>query len=299
VAFILLKLSLFPLDSPRKNGFMNTRFKLFAIAASAAVLSAAPAEAQNLTWFGSTACFGSPNPSNRVTVSNCNLSSSTSTTMYWDSNDGSSSRSTVNFQVNEYNNGGSSTDWPGGPASNSSTNRSLAFGAVGATQNLYLGYFDFNQVQGDDLVSANLSMNLTFANGAVALNDNLQIQGVEQYSCWPSNQNCWIYNNQPDGIMVAALGNPVAFSLGGYNYEFRYTGFDNWNNNTPNTTSNYCQGAVDNGLPATFTGDTQRKLCGSITYTGPTQVAEPATLTLVAAGFAGLVGVARRRRTAA
>lgn len=276
---------------------MVKHFRKLVLISAASLTVAAPAVAQNLTWFGSTACFGSPNPSNRVSVSNCNLSSSTSTNMSWDSNNSSSTRSSISFQVNEYNNGSSSTDWPGGPASNASTNRSLAFGAVGATQNLYLGYFDFNQVQGDDLISAFLSMNLTFANGSVGLSDNLQIQGVERYSCWPNNQNCWFYNDQPDGIMVAAFNNPVAFSLGGYNYEFRYTGFDNWNNNTPGTAANYCQGAVDNGLPATFTGDTQRKLCGSITYTGPTQVPEPATLTLVAAGFSGLVGVARRRRT--
>lgn len=277
---------------------MFTNSKKLAVLAVASLVAAAPVQAQNLTWFGSTACFGSPNPSNRVSVASCNLSSSTSTTMSWDSNNGSGTRSTINFQVNEYNNGSSSSDWPGGPASNASTNRSLSFGAVGATQNLYMGYFNFNQVQGDDLVSAYLSMNLTFANGSVGLTNNLQVQGVEQYSCWPSPQFCLVYNDQPDGIMVAAFNNPVAFSLGGYNYEFRYTGFDNWNNNNPGTPSNYCQGAVDNGLPATFTGDTQRKLCGSITYTGATRVPEPATLTMVAAGLAGLAGVARRRRTA-
>ncbi len=294
-------MSLFLSDTPRPNAPMFTNSKKLAMLAVASLVIAAPVEAQNLTWFGSTACFGSPNPSNRVTVSNCNLSSSTSTTMSWDSNDGASSRSTVNFQINEYNNGASSTDWPGGPASNASTNRTLSFGAVGATQNLHLGYFDFNQVQGDDLVSAYLSMNLTFANGSVSLANNLQIQGVEQNSTsclpWWLGGGCWV-NDQPDGIAVHAMNNPVAFSLGGYNYEFRYTGFDNWNNNNPNTAANYCQGAVDNGLPATFTGDTQRKLCGSITYTGPTQVPEPGTLSLVVAGLAGIAGVARRRRAA-
>ncbi len=247
---------------------------------AAVLLTAAPLQAQNLTWFGSTACFGgaTSSPSNRVIIPSCNLNSSTSTSMSWDSNDNSNDRSSISFSINEYN----AADWPGGPASNAASNRSLAFNSVGQTRNLYLGYWSFDRDEGNDLLSAFLSMNLYFDAGTLNLNNNLKIEDVNQ--------------SGGDAIRVLGIDNPVAFSFGGYNYEFRYTGFDNWTNNQPNTESNYCQGAVDNALPVTFTNDVQRKLCGSITYTGRTQVAEPATLSLVAAGLMGLVGVARRRR---
>lgn len=248
---------------------------------AAALLAAAPAQAQNLTWFGSTACFGSPSPSNRVGVSNCSLNSSTSTQVWWDTNDRTRDQSDVEFTINGYDNGSSTTNWPDGPTS-SSINRSLAFGGVGSTQNLYLGFFDFNREDGEEMASALFSMRLFFDGGNVDLLNNLRIDDLAQ--------------SGPDGIIVSSVGNPVAFSIGAYNYEFRYTGFDNWNNNQPNTTANYCQGAVDNTLPANFGSSTERKLCGAIKYTGTTQVAEPATISLVAAGLMGLFGVARRRR---
>lgn len=265
--------------------------KKFSMAVGAAIALAgvtAPAQAQNLTWFGSTACFNTPNPSNRVAVSsNCSLNSSTSTSMWWDTNDNSGYRSSIDFDINSYNNGGASQNWPGGPAS-SSYDRSLAFGSVGATQKLYLGYFAFDRAYGDDLVSAYLSMRLTFDGGNVALTDRLLIEGVER-------------NNNPDGVKISANNNPVAFSVNGYNYEFRYTGFDDYTNNNPSDDRYYCQNSNDNSLPATFTSDTQRKLCGEIKYLGSdspnvqTTVPEPSTYALMGAGLLGIFGFARRR----
>lgn len=261
--------------------------KTWFIIPAAALLAAAPAQAQTLTWYGTSACFTSATPAGSVSIPSCNLSSATSTSVSWDLNDDGDDRSVINFQINEYNNSNSSpnsADWPGGPSS-SANNRQLNFGGVGSTLDIYLGYFSFNREgssegsnpDAEDLSSVFLSMNLAFNGGTASYIDQFRINALEQ--------------SGPDGITFASA--PwVNFDIGGSSYSFMVTGLDSpYSSNE----ANYCDDR-DYGIGSSFTNDVDGKLCGRIRYNGRTQVAEPATLSLVAAGLMGLVGVARRRR---
>ncbi|MBL0890725.1 MAG: PEP-CTERM sorting domain-containing protein [Gemmatimonadaceae bacterium] len=84
------------------------------------------------------------------------------------------------------------------------------------------------------------------------------------------------------------------FTVDGEDYRFAVVGFDTPH---PGSAANYCKSydAIPTANGTRYDTGDGGKLCGQFERK-VSQVAEPATLTLVAAGFVGLVGVARRRR---
>ena len=297
----------------------------------------APAQAQNLTWFGTTACWTNVQATLGANVEhydtqapqtgwrqNCNLSGTsvsnvsptTQTRIRWDSNDGND-KSELSFQINEYSNSGNN-DWPGGPASNASTHRSLGFASAGDLQSLYLGYMNFDDQSGTGLESATLSLNLFFEGLDNPVSYNLfgVTYGENQGSYATQEKVCrrervrgqwvelcsWETRYHTYDILTLNEAQWFDFNVGDNSYSFRVAGFDSpWDDHS----KNYCKAGHYDDLPEVLpeggkNGSTNGKLCGEIRWNGlnsPSQVVpEPSTYALLAAGLAAIFGLSRRRR---
>ncbi|MBL0939843.1 MAG: PEP-CTERM sorting domain-containing protein [Gemmatimonadaceae bacterium] len=157
----------------------------------------------------------------------------------------------------------------------------LTFGANNLSNTFNLGYFYFsdNSNNGGDR-STTLKFEFTFAGyvgewaySGLTVNYDDRGSSAERFSFSGGAWSDW-------------------FTVGGDQYRFAVVGFDTPH---PGSAANYCKDY--DAIPSTgqYTEANNGKLCGQFEKKAA-QVAEPATLTLVAAGFAGLVGVARRRR---
>jgi len=252
---------------------------LFAFAALAASGIAAPAAAQ-LTPTRVDACFQPGTNTSGVSHDGTACSSNSDWTRWTIPGNTSPNRPDDQFQF--------SRATPGPLAFDPNTNLSNAFN---------LGYFTFSDVSNCGGILWTYSCQHP-TSGSSVLRMQLDFSGYPgevTYDLLTVN----FFGSAQDAEAYSFTGGGWSdwFTVGGEDYRFAVVGFDTPH---PGNASNYCKDF--DAIPTTNgkrydTGD-GGKLCGQFEKKAQ-QVAEPATLTLVAAGFAGLVGVARRRRNEA
>jgi len=236
---------------------------LFAFAALAAAGMAAPAAAQ-LTPTRVDACFLGSSGSSVYQTGNGPCAANSGTT-YWNM-PGSYDYDDDLFTFQR------------------ATPPALTFGGSGLSNVFNLGYFQFdnNSDNGGDRSSV-LRLQFSFDDYVGEWNyDGLTVNYDDR-------------GNNPEWFSFGGGAWSDWFTVDGEEYRFAVVGFDTPH---PGNSENYCKDY--DGIPSSgqYSEASGGKLCGQFEKKVQ-QVAEPATLTLVAAGFAGLVGVARRRRNEA
>lgn len=252
---------------------------------AAALLAAAPAQAQTLTWYGVNACWGGStysldNGGYKSVDSNCSVDDDIVSNT-WGQLSNSSNRSSVVFDR---------SNTPGGPLAPSS---SISFSGLNDWTIFSLGRVTYNN--GTVNPSGNTS------GFSILATSNFNVAMFFDNSTTPTfnyvNQ-VGLTNNEDGGTdnVVFSGGALQAFSIGGYDYEFRIAGFDYSSQNRCTDGDIEDLDFLPETLQASAGNSVSGQLCGKIYYRGRSTVAEPATLSLVAAGLMGLVGMARRRR---
>ena len=102
--------------------------------------------------------------------------------------------------------------------------------------------------------------------------------------------------NNPEKYNFSGGGWSRIFSVGAAQYQFAVVGFDTPH---PGAPANYCKSF--DAIPSTrqYSEFDNGKLCGQFQRVPGTTVPEPSTYALMAAGLAGVFGIARRRSAAA
>lgn len=160
----------------------------------------------------------------------------------------------------------------------------LTFGADNLSNVFNLGWFYFvdanNTNSGGADKSTTLKFEFTFADY------------VGEWSYTGLTVNYDYRNSSPELFSLSGGEWSDWFTVNGEEYRFAIVGFDTPH---PGSPANYCKTTDD--IPTGWYSEASNgKLCGQ--FEKRSTVAEPATLSLVAAGFLGLMGVARRRRDA-
>ncbi len=168
----------------------------------------------------------------------------------------------------------------------------LTFGADNRSNAFNLGYFTFS----DNLNCRDKGQSCVHpTSGSNTLRFQVNMTGYAgefQYDLL--TVNFFGSSNAAEAYSFSGGGWSNWFNVGGEEYRFAVVGFDTPH---PGNAANYCKDydAIPTAGNNWYDSADGGKLCGQFEKK-VSQVAEPATLSLVAAGLMGLVGVARRRR---